>query len=68
MRYYFHVRRSQLTVLDHEGAELADIPEATRRAREIGEALKGVPHDGGSIIVENGSEAIFELPFGAVTG
>ena len=23
-RYYFHVRRGQITVLDHEGIELAD--------------------------------------------
>jgi hypothetical protein len=64
MRYYFHVRRGQVTVLDHKGAELSDIHEVARRAREIAasETLKGAPTRGGSIIVDDGSVTILELP------
>jgi hypothetical protein len=65
MRYYFHVRRGQVTVLDNEGVELSDIHEATRQGREIAarEILKGPQTKGGSIIVDDGSETILELPF-----
>ena len=69
-RYYFHVRRGQLTVIDQEGMELAgDIEvaqEAARRGREIAasEALKGVRSPGGLIIVEDEwDRRIVELPF-----
>ena len=47
-RYYFHVKSRQLTVLDQEGVELADIAnavkEAARRAQEIvlKDVLQGV--------------------------
>jgi hypothetical protein len=38
-RYYFHVRRGQMTVLDQEGIELADTAdaevEAAQRAQQI---------------------------------
>ena len=38
-RYYFHVRRGQITILDHEGIELADTVdaevEAADRAQQI---------------------------------
>ena len=38
-RYYFHVRRGQMTVLDQEGIELADTVdaemEAAQRAQQI---------------------------------
>ena len=51
-RYYFHVRRGQMTVLDHEGIELGDAVdaemEAAQRAQQIvnrgslnGKFLKG---------------------------
>ena len=55
-------------MLDHWGVELCDIDEATRRAREIAasEASKGVPLNGVRIIVDDGSETFFELPFEAV--
>ena len=33
-RYYFHVRRGQLTSLDHEGIELADSADAEAEAGE----------------------------------
>jgi hypothetical protein len=70
MRYYFHVRRGRVTVLDHKGAELSDVGDAFRRAFEVAasEALKGVPPNGGSIIVDDGSETIFELPLEEVAG
>ena len=43
--FYFHVRRGQITILDHEGIELADTVdaelEAAQRARQVvnGEAM-----------------------------
>ena len=45
--YYFHVRRGQLTVLDHEDIELADSADAevkaAERAQQLanGEAMNG---------------------------
>jgi hypothetical protein len=65
MRYYFHIRRGQVTVLDNQGLELSDTYEATRQglAMAASESLKGVPPNGGSIIVDDGSEIIIELPF-----
>ena len=68
-RYYFHVRRGQLTIIDKEGMELADdieaAQEAARRGREIAtsEALKGIPTRGGLIIVEDEwDHCVVELP------
>ena len=58
-RYYFHVRRGLLTVIDPDGMELAgDIEaalEAARRGRAIArsQALRGVPTEGNLIIVED---------------
>ena len=56
-RYYFHVRRGQVTVLDQEGIELADTVdaevEAAQRAQQIvnrgslnGELLNGASLNG----------------------
>ena len=43
--YYFHVRRGQITVLDHEGIELADTAdakvEAAQRAQQVVNGPKG---------------------------
>lgn len=66
-RYYFHVRRGQMTVLDQEGIELADTvdaeAEAAQRAQQIvnkgslnggslnGEFLNGQSANRGRIIV-----------------
>jgi hypothetical protein len=68
-RYHFHVRRGQLTVIDQEGMELAgDIEaaqEAARRGRKIAtsEALRGIPTQGGLIIVEDEwDHRVLELP------
>jgi len=53
-RYYFHVRRGQMTVVDREGIELADnieaVQEAERRGREFATDEAGV------IIVEDERE------------
>jgi hypothetical protein len=68
-RYYFHVRRGQLTVIDQQGMELAsDIEaaqEAARRGRKIAtsEALRGIPTQGGLIIVQDEwDHCVVELP------
>jgi hypothetical protein len=52
-RYYFHMRRGQITILDHEGIELADgadaEAEAAERAQQLanGEAMNGVINERG---------------------
>jgi len=55
-RYFFHLKRGQVTILDQEGTELKDIDEAlkeaTRRGREI--AKRGIPYGGvpsGAVVV-----------------
>jgi hypothetical protein len=69
-RYFFHVKRGQMTVLDQEGIELADTAEAeieaARRAQQIvgEEASKGVPASNGMIIVADENwQRLFELSF-----
>ena len=45
-RYYFHVRRGQITVLDHAGMELVDTAdakvEAAKRAQGLVNGDRGV--------------------------
>ena len=54
-RYFFHLKRGQVTILDQEGLALADIEEAAaeaeRRGREIAarDALQGVASHGAVI-------------------
>jgi hypothetical protein len=73
-RYFFHVKRGQVTVLDQEGVELAGIEEAeqeaTRLGREIaaGDALKGTSSSDGMIIIDEDWRTILELPFEDFTG
>ena len=74
-RYYFHVRRGQLTVLDHEGIELADSADAEAEAAERaqqranGEAMNGGAMNEASasrgriIVADENWRTIFELPF-----
>jgi hypothetical protein len=69
-RYYFHVRRGQITILDHEGIELADTVdaevEAADRAQQIvnGASLNGASASRGRIIVADDNwQTVFELPF-----
>jgi predicted homoserine dehydrogenase-like protein len=74
-RYYFHVRRGQTTILDHEGIELADAVdvdvEAAKRAQQSvnGEilerrvSLNAKSTSQGRIIVTDDWETLFEFPF-----
>jgi hypothetical protein len=73
-RYFFHVKRGQVTILDQEGIELDNAvqaeAEAVHRAQKIvpDEALNGAPASrrtsGGMIIVADDNwRRLFELPF-----
>ena len=69
-RYFFHVKSGQLTVLDREGVELADIAkavkEAAQRTQEIvsKDVLQGVSAVSGmSIIADDEWRTVTELPF-----
>ena len=73
--YYFHVRRGQITLLDHKGIELADTVdakvEAAQRAKQVlsGEAMEGASMNeasatrGGIIVADDNWQTLFELPF-----
>jgi len=67
-RYFFHVKRGQVTILDQEGVELADIREAAREAARRGweiaahEALNGAPAGAGKIIIDDEWCTVLELP------
>ena len=74
-RYFFHVKRGLMTILDREGIELTGVEEAAKEAAQQGqqiarrEALTGIPPSGGAIIVDDdGSQRIFELAFETVAG
>jgi hypothetical protein len=69
-RYFFHVKRGQMTVLDQDGIELADAAqaevEAARRAQQClaDDALNGLPVSRGTIIVDDENwRRLFELLF-----
>jgi len=69
-RYFFHVKSGQLTVLDREGVELADIAkavkEAAQRTQEIvsKDVLQGVSAVSGmTIIADDEWRTVTELPF-----
>jgi hypothetical protein len=69
-RYFFHVKRGQVTVLDQEGIELANSAqaeeEAVLRAQQClaDDAWKGRPVSRGMIIVADENwRRLFELPF-----
>ena len=63
----FHFKRGQMTILDQEGVDLADITEAAeeavRRGRAIAarDALKSVRFSTGMIIVEDEWRTILEV-------
>ena len=73
--YYFHVRRGQITVLDHKGIVLADAThakaEAAQRAQQVvnGEAMNGASMNGASarrggiIVADDNWQTLFEFPF-----
>jgi len=61
-RYYFHVRRGRVSILDHEGVELADLVEAAKEAaRRALEVQMEFPH--GAIVVDDDHCTVLELPF-----
>ena len=66
-RYFFHVRRGQMTVLDQEGIELAGTVDAEVEGAQRAQALvngDGASADGGSIIVADANwDTLFEFPF-----
>ena len=69
-RYHFHVKSGQLTVLDQEGVELADIAnavtEAAQRAQEIvsKDVLQGASAVSRMIIIADDElRTVTELPF-----
>ena len=65
-RYYFHVKRGQLTVLDHEGVELLDLAEAEQEALRRGQEIvaRDGPKDRGSIIVADDNwRTLYEVAF-----
>jgi uncharacterized protein DUF6894 len=67
-RYFFHVKRSGVTVFDTEGVVLANIAQAAsegaRRAREL--AAEEIPSNSnlsaGSIIIVEEWRTVLELP------
>jgi hypothetical protein len=68
--YYFHVRRGQITVLDHEGVVLADTAhakaEAAQRAQQVvnGASMNEASTSRGRIIVADDNwETLFEFQF-----
>jgi len=74
-RFYFHVRRGQITILNHEGIELADTVdaevEAAQRAQQVmdGEAMNGASMNEASasrgriIVADDTWQTLFEFPF-----
>jgi hypothetical protein len=66
--YYFHVKCGQMTILDHEGIELAGTAdaeaEAAWRALQVMRPMNKVPASLGMIIVaDNNWDTLFEFPF-----
>ena len=74
-RYYFHVRRGQITMLDHEGIELAATVdtevEAAERAQQManggslnGESLNDASASRrGIIVADDNWDILFEFSF-----
>jgi hypothetical protein len=68
-RFYFHVKRGRVIVLDHDGLELANAEaaakEAALRGRKIAaaEALRGAAPTGMAIVVADERWwPVFEVP------
>src|SRR5262245_54870159 len=67
-RYFFHIKRGRVTVLDHVGVELADLAdaerEATRRAEEIvlREGLNAVTQRTGAVVIADDWQTVMEVP------
>jgi hypothetical protein len=73
--YYFHVRRGQITLLDHGGIALADTAHAKVEAAQLaqqlvnGEAMNGASMNQASasrrgiIVADDNWQTLFEIPF-----
>jgi hypothetical protein len=68
--YYFHVRRGQITLLDHEGLELADTVDAEVKAAERAQQIvngaslnEASARRGGIIVADDNWQTLFELGF-----
>jgi hypothetical protein len=70
-RYYFHVKRGQVTFLDHEGVECANLEEAIREAArraveiETREAPRNLEPSAGTIIVDDDFDTVLRMPIGS---
>ena len=68
-RFYFHVKRGQVTVLDHDGIELADIEEAIVEAARRGgthatqSTLKGLQPGDVVVVADEQWRPLCEVPF-----
>ena len=69
-RYDFHVRRGQITILDHEGVVLADAANAKGEAERRPQHVNGASMDEASpsrsraiIVADDNWNALFEFPF-----
>ena len=60
-RYYFHVRRGRLTVVDREGMELPDDVEAVQEAVRRGRQMT-IDEEGAILVEDEWDYRIAELP------
>jgi hypothetical protein len=65
-RYFFHVKRGRVTVLDQEGAELADIDEAAKEAARRGRGI--IPPSDALIVANDQWQPLFEVRMGGQCG
>jgi hypothetical protein len=65
-RYYFHIKHGQMTVLDHEGAELVNLEEAANEAVRRGQEIVASDDptcSGRIIIADDNWQTVYELTF-----
>jgi hypothetical protein len=68
-RYFFHLRRGDVTVFDREGVELTGIAQAAREAARRGHEVAARDAEisaslgAGRIIIEEGWRTVLERPF-----
>lgn len=71
-RYFFHIKRGQMTILDQKGIVLANIEEATKEAARLGRELAanqtqvGISPREGMIIIDEEWRTVLELPFESI--
>jgi hypothetical protein len=58
-RYFFHVKRGRVTVLDQEGVELTNIDDA---ANEAARRDRGINPSGAVVVADNQWRPLFEVP------